>query len=142
MASTLCIYLPSTSQVSAQDVFSSQACPAAFFQLPLYPNASLCQIFDDDLPASLTYHANADQQTTQNFYLSKMGQADSIKTVKGRIQLAYNQADIIIILSQDGTGTQVDVLLKNLESPEESATSVSNSANDSSADVQLEEDSL
>ncbi len=98
---------------SAQDVFSAQPCPNAFYQLPLFPEASLCQIFDDGLPASLTYHAKASQQQAQAFYEEKMGQADSTQLVKGRIQLAFNNSDTIIILSEDGSGTQVDVLVKN-----------------------------
>lgn len=102
---------------SAQDVeasgYNAEPCPAEFYALPLYPEAKLCQLFDDALPASLTYHASTDQQSTQEFYTKELGIADSIKELKGRIVLEYENANKIIIISKDGAGTQVDVLIKS-----------------------------
>jgi hypothetical protein len=89
-----------------------QSCPNDFFQLPLYPQARMCQIFAEELPASLVYHANADQETTKDYYLQSLGQAESENTLKGRIVLQYKNGDRIIIISADGNGTQVDILVK------------------------------
>ena len=34
-----------------------QGCPENFYALPLYPNAKFCQLFAEQLPASLSYFA-------------------------------------------------------------------------------------
>ena len=90
-----------------------QSCPDDFFQLPLYPQARMCQIFAEELPASLIYHSNADQETTKAYYLESLGQAESEYTLQGRIVLQYKNGDHIIIISKDGDGTQVDILVKD-----------------------------
>ncbi|TRY32197.1 hypothetical protein FM019_09855 [Aliiglaciecola sp. M165] len=100
-------------QDATLDGYSAQSCPAQFHSLPLYPEAKLCQLFDDALPASLTYHATTDQQSTRDFYTSELGEADSIQELKGRIVLEYENANKIIVISKDGAGTQVDVLVKS-----------------------------
>lgn len=90
-----------------------QPCPTEFFQLPLFPGAKLCQIFADGMPASIIYHASADQQTTQKFYQQKLGEADKITLLKGRILMEYADSNRIIVISKDGNGSQVDVLIKS-----------------------------
>jgi hypothetical protein len=92
--------------------FATQSCPDDFFELPLHPEARMCQIFAEELPASLVYHANADQETTKDYYLTTLGQAESEETLKGRIVLQYKSGDHIIIISEDGNGSQVDILVK------------------------------
>lgn len=103
----------SSAQEAVTADYDAQPCPAQFYSLPLYPDAKLCQLFDDALPASLTYHATTDQQSTQEFYTNELGQADSVKELKGRIVLEYENANKIIVISKDGAGTQVDVLVKS-----------------------------
>ncbi|MFA3792627.1 hypothetical protein AB6T38_16075 [Aliiglaciecola sp. SL4] len=119
--------LPFVAVLSAMTVFSmkihaqndvtaqmtSQACPQEFYSLPLFPDPKMCQVFAPELPASLTYHASTDQQSALGFYTEKLGQADHVKTLKGRIMMQYDDAKKIIILSKDGAGTQVDVLVKS-----------------------------
>lgn len=90
-----------------------EQCPTDFYQLPIFPGAKLCQIFADGMPASMTYHASADQQTTQMFYQEKLGEADNIILLKGRILMEYADSKQIIVISKDGNGSQVDVLVKS-----------------------------
>jgi hypothetical protein len=92
----------------------TQSCPDDFFELPLFPEASLCQIFADQLqlPASLSYHAKSDQQSTKEFYQQLLGEAESEETLKGRILMQYQNGEKIIIISEDGNGSQVDILVK------------------------------
>ncbi len=97
-----------------KSVYNAQACPADFYQLPIFPGAKLCQIFDGSVPASLIYHAAADPQTTQTFYQQQLGQADNITQLKGRIMMEYKDSDKIIVISKDGNGSQVDVLIKSV----------------------------
>jgi hypothetical protein len=90
----------------------NEPCPAAFFQLPLHPQARLCQVFADQLPASLTYHADTDQQSAIAFYQQQLGQAESESNLKGRIVLQYKSTAQTIIISEDGSGSQIDILVK------------------------------
>lgn len=95
------------------DLMNTQICPTNFHDLPLFPDAKMCQMFGESLPATMTYHATTDQQSTQDFYTEALGEADNISMLKGRIQLEYDGANKIIMISQDGAGTQIDVLVKN-----------------------------
>lgn len=89
------------------------SCPDNFYDLPLYPKARLCQIFADQPPASLTYHADAQIDQTKSFYLEQLGPAESEKMLQGRLLLQYQNSNKIIVISEDGNGSQVDVLIKS-----------------------------
>ncbi|WP_239024124.1 hypothetical protein [Paraglaciecola marina] len=91
----------------------SKICPADFHTLPLYPNAKFCQLFDTKLPASLSYFAVSGQQATKDFYLQELGEAEDEKMLKGRIVLQYEHGEKVVIISKDGTGSQVDILVKS-----------------------------
>lgn len=113
--SAAALVVVSTSVIAEQgdaESMNTQICPTKFHDLPLFPNAKMCQIFGENLPATMTYHATTDLQTTRDFYTEALGEADSISMLKGRIQLEYDDANKIIMLSEDGAGTQVDVLVK------------------------------
>ena len=94
-------------------IFVDNQCPTNFYQLPLFPGAKLCQVFADGVPASMIYHASADQQTTQLFYQQNLGEADNVILLKGRILMEYADSTKIIVISKDGNGSQVDVLVKS-----------------------------
>ena len=91
----------------------STTCPDDFFTLPLYPNAKFCQLFADELPASMSYFAVSDQQTTKAFYLEQLGQAEDEKILKGRIVLQYANGQKVVVISKDGQGSQIDILIKS-----------------------------
>jgi len=91
----------------------SATCPADFYTLPLYPNAKFCQLFAEELPASMSYFAISDQQTAKAFYLEKLGQAEDEKMLKGRIVLQYSNGQKVVVISKDGQGSQIDILVKS-----------------------------
>tara|TARA_R110000868_G_scaffold150167_6_gene373156 strand:- start:2660 stop:3178 length:519 start_codon:yes stop_codon:yes gene_type:complete len=91
----------------------SPTCPADFYTLPLYPNAKFCQLFAEELPASMSYFAISDQQTAKQFYLDKLGQAQDEKMLKGRIVLQYSNGQKVVVISKDGQGSQIDILIKS-----------------------------
>jgi hypothetical protein len=99
-------------QAYAQSTKASTPCPESFHQLPVYPNAKLCQMFDDTFPATLTYHAAVDIDTAASFYIKALGKTNKNIQVKGRRVLHFNSDNPIIIISKDGQGSQVDVLMK------------------------------
>ena len=92
---------------------STQTCPEEFYSLPLYPNAKFCQLFAENLPASMSYFAISDQQTAKAFYLEQLGQAEDEKMLKGRIVLQYSNGQKVVIISKDGQGSQIDILIKS-----------------------------
>ena len=92
---------------------SVQNCPQEFYTLPLYPNAKFCQLFAEELPASMTYFAISDQQTAKAFYLEKLGQAEDEKILRGRIVLQYSNGQKVLVISKDGQGSQIDILIKS-----------------------------
>jgi hypothetical protein len=91
----------------------SPTCPADFYTLPLYPNAKFCQLFAEELPASMSYFAISDQQTAKAFYLQELGQAEDEETLKGRIVLQYSNGQKVVVISKDGQGSQIDILIKS-----------------------------
>ncbi|MDO6695123.1 hypothetical protein Q4574_17630 [Aliiglaciecola sp. 3_MG-2023] len=113
LTATLIFSMETNAQDNGTLQMTSQTCPEEFYSLPLFPAPKLCQVFAPELPASLTYHAATDQQSALGFYIEKLGQADQVKTLKGRIMMQYDDAKKIIILSKDGAGTQIDVLVKS-----------------------------
>ena len=92
---------------------SVQGCPEDFYSLPLYPNAKFCQLFAEELPASMSYFAISDQQAAKAFYLEQLGQAEDEKMLKGRIVLQYANGQKVVVISKDGQGSQIDILIKS-----------------------------
>jgi hypothetical protein len=92
---------------------STQSCPEFFYTWPLYPNAKFCLLFAEELPASMSYFAISDQQTIRAFYIEKLGQAEDEKMLKGRILLQYSNGQKVLVISKDGKGSQIDILIKS-----------------------------
>lgn len=87
-------------------------CPKSFYQLPLTEQASLCNIYNDALPASLSFHVKQSPAEVQAYYLQQLGAATSQSKVKGRVVLEYGAGQQTLIISRDGSGSQVDMLVK------------------------------
>ncbi len=100
-------------ELQTENKVSVQTCPEDFYTIPLYPNAKFCQLFAEELPASMTYFAISDQQTAKAFYLEKLGQAEDEKMLKGRIVLQYSNGQKVVVISKDGQGSQIDILIKS-----------------------------
>jgi hypothetical protein len=94
-------------------VTHSLTCPADFYTLPLYPNAKFCQLFAQGLPASMSYFAISDQQSAKDFYINQLGQAEDEKMLNGRIVLQYSNGQKVVVISKDGQGSQIDILIKS-----------------------------
>lgn len=100
-------------ETTAMPVVNTQNCPDDFYGLPLYPNAKFCQLFAEKIPASMSYFAMSNQQTAKEFYIDQFGQAESEQMLKGRIVLQYAQGQKVLIISKDGQGSQIDILIKS-----------------------------
>lgn len=102
------------SDANANPAFSTQPCPDSFKSVPIIENARLCQPFADSLPASMIYHADITKDEAVAFYEQHIGTADSKKHMKGRVMLTYTEKQVIIVISKDGQGSQVDILVKSV----------------------------
>ena len=87
-------------------------CPEAFLDIPVYYDASHCQVFSSEPPASMSYHAKTGMEQMLAFYQSKLGDAQTQDKKRGRHILEFSAGNQIIILSNDNAGTQVDILIK------------------------------
>jgi hypothetical protein len=67
------------------------------------------------LPASMSYFASSNQQTTKEFYVEQLGQAEDEKMLHGRIVLQYSNGQKVVVISKDGQGSQIDILIKSEE---------------------------
>ena len=64
------------------------------------------------LPGDEKTHTS-DQQTAKAFYLEQLGQAEDEKMLKGRIVLQYDNGQKVVVISKDGQGSQIDILVKS-----------------------------
>lgn len=90
-----------------------ETCPSEFFSVPVYPQSKLCLPFSESLPASMSYHADSHPDAVQDYYVSALGEATSQQQMKGRLVMTFAQGSQTIIISPDGSGSQVDILVKN-----------------------------
>ena len=65
------------------------------------------------LPASMSYFANLKQEAVKDFYLEKLGMPKQNLVEKGRNLLTYPDRQLTIVISEDGAGSQIDILLKD-----------------------------
>ena len=49
----------------------------------------------------------------KDFYINQLGQAESEETLRGRIVLQYSNGQQVLIISKDGQGSQIDILIKS-----------------------------
>ncbi|WP_395340598.1 hypothetical protein PN836_017235 [Ningiella sp. W23] len=99
----------------ATDLMHAQVCPERFFNVEIPQGGKLCQVFDTELPASMIFFVPSSPQSVIEFY-QKNKQYPQQSEIKNRFILKSDDNNITIIISEDGSGSQVDVLVKaNLE---------------------------
>ena len=86
---------------------SGSACPSNFYSVQLTTDASACHVFADDLPASLTYHSKQTSDELEQQIDGPVNQSLS----QNRILMRQANDQTIIVISPDGTGSQVDILV-------------------------------
>jgi hypothetical protein len=103
---------------SSPQVFTSstgiqtQDCPTAFYQVKLPIDGKLCQVFAADLPASMIFFVAKAPSEIINFYQRDSATYTITKQVKHRYMMQSSDKNTTLIISKDGSGTQVDVLVK------------------------------
>ena len=100
------------SDTGAGESANRTPCPAEFSGVTLIDNAKQCQVFSGGLPASIVHFSASDKQTVIDYYTSVI---DGL-----RIDSSFNQHTLLknstdsvrVIVSPDGAGNQVDILIQ------------------------------
>ena len=88
------------------------ACPTNFYQVKLPTNGKLCQVFAANLPASMIFFVPQLPEEVIAFYEKDTTTFSTTRQVKDRVLLQSEDKNTTLIISTDGSGTQVDVLVK------------------------------
>jgi hypothetical protein len=87
-------------------------CPESFNQVDIPVNGKLCQIFAADYPASMILFIPQTPEEVVAYYLSSSVEFAEPKTIKQRTMIKSADNNTTLIISKDGGGTQVDILVK------------------------------
>lgn len=87
-------------------------CPDNFYDIPVPKTGKLCQMFATDLPASMVFHVPQDVQSTVEYYQNS-SQFNSATKIKERFLIQSIDENATVIVSTDGAGSQVDILIKS-----------------------------
>jgi len=98
---------------TAMTGLTAQTCPENFYQVKLPNNGKLCQVFAADLPASMIFFVPQLPEEVVAFYQQDSAIFSTTKQVKDRMLLQSEDKNTTLIISTDGNGTQVDVLVKS-----------------------------
>jgi hypothetical protein len=91
---------------------SSEACPENFNQVSIPANGKMCQIFAADFPASMILFIPQTPEEVVQYYLASSNNFVKPKKIKQRTMLKSADNNTTLIISKDGGGTQVDILVK------------------------------
>lgn len=86
-------------------------CPETFYSLPLPEKASTCHQFNDTLPASLSFHSKHSMEEVKQFYQGTNLVFQSSQKHLGRYVIKGEDDQYRIVISKDGNGAQVDLLV-------------------------------
>jgi hypothetical protein len=85
-------------------------CPTAFHGVSVHTGAKLCQIFDSGSPSSLVYHVPETPQQAISFFLDDT-RLTVHSNVRNRTLLMSGDKNHRVIVSPDGKGSQIDILI-------------------------------
>ena len=91
----------------------SESCPEDFNKVSIPVNGKLCQIFAADFPASMILFIPQSPEEVIKYYLASSASFIEPKKIKQRTMLKSADNNTTLIISKDGGGTQVDILVKS-----------------------------
>jgi hypothetical protein len=109
LLSTFMLPAIATSALSTQPQITT--CPATFHQVVIHNEARQCQRFDTQLPASLIYFVAATPDAMLAYYLTTMPELDIKAKIHDRVLLVSTDESVRIVVSADGKGAQIDILV-------------------------------
>ena len=107
---------PSSSAIAdnaSSTQMNTQSCPNDFFEVKLPQDGKLCQVFAADLPASMILFVPQTPEQVIQFYQQDADSFSTSRQVKDRFMLQSDDKNKTVIISADGQGTQIDILVKS-----------------------------
>ncbi len=87
-------------------------CPTKFYNISIPNNGKYCQSFAAELPATMIFFMPIPPTEAVNYYLSNNGELAVTQQVKNRIMLKSADNTKTVVVSPDGVGSQIDILVK------------------------------
>jgi hypothetical protein len=106
---TLSMSAQATSAPESQPKITS--CPKSFYAVKIHEEARQCQRFDANMPASMVYFVNDSTDALVAFYLALMPNLHLKGEHNARILLSNDAGDVRVVVSPDGEGAQIDILV-------------------------------
>ncbi|GGF73685.1 hypothetical protein [Alteromonas lipolytica] len=100
--------LATTAPVSQPQI---STCPDDFFTVKIHEDAKQCQPFDTELPASLIYFIGQTPDAIVAYYLALMPDLSLKGEHNKRVLLVNTAQNVRVVVSPDGEGAQVDILV-------------------------------
>lgn len=100
-----------TEALKGTAIIETQTCPNSFYSITLPSNGKLCQVFATELPASMIFFVPQSPSEVADFYRTNSDTFTTTKQVKQRYILQSIDKNTTLIISEDGEGSQVDVLV-------------------------------
>lgn len=86
-------------------------CPSAFYSVPLTEQAKQCQLFEDDFPASMIYHDKRAPESLIAYYQATQPEFEIHSAFNERTLLIDESQNLRVVISPDGQGSQIDILV-------------------------------
>lgn len=96
---------------SPANLIKTENCPREFYNVSLPTNGKLCQVFANELPASMVFFVPQAPAEVVEYYQTPDNQFSKVKEIKQRFVLQNQNDTVRLIVSKDGQGSQVDVLI-------------------------------
>lgn len=90
-------------------------CPNEFHSLAVHDEAKLCQIFDSTNPSSMVYHVKEAPDDAIAFFLQNQN-LSMASSENNRTLIMNDSKTHRVIVSPDGNGSQIDILIINASS--------------------------
>lgn len=88
-----------------------QPCPEQFNSVKIHTDGKFCQVFAAEFPASMVMHVTQAPASVVDFYANEY---PVVKEIKSRTVMQTEDKNTTLIISSDGEGTQVDILVKSI----------------------------
>ena len=93
------------------------SCPTEFFVVKIHEDARQCQPFDTEMPASMVYFIGDTPDAIVAYYLALMPDLSLKGEHNERVLLVNDAQNVRVVVSPDGDGAQVDILVLGSEPP-------------------------
>jgi len=105
--------ISSAERQAKRDYIDTQPCPANFYDVEIPQNGKICQLFASELPASIVFFVPQQPDEVLRFYTQDTSQFSTSISVQHRYVLHSHNNNSTVIISKDGEGSQVDILVNN-----------------------------